>query len=150
MLQEIALRIDLGMAHISVLVIVDGIVIPVPGASGELRIPSFIGFTSKNFCVDFEALKQHKSNLRNTVFGAKRLVERDIMSLPDTSIACLPFRLISENQLTKVEVRYGAHIRHFFLEEILSISHLQGQRKGSSFSYKVSQTSCHWGPCPFQ
>ncbi|KAJ9067262.1 hypothetical protein DSO57_1001372 [Entomophthora muscae] len=58
MLQEIALGIDLGMAHISVSVIVNGRVIPVPGASGDLRVPSFIGFTSKNFCVGFETLKQ--------------------------------------------------------------------------------------------
>ncbi|KAL1422092.1 hypothetical protein MTO96_003899 [Rhipicephalus appendiculatus] len=116
---EPAIGIDLGTTYSCVGIFQNGKVEIIANDQGNRTTPSYVAFTETERLVGDPAKAQVALNPENTVFGSKRLIGRtfDDPKLQD-DLKHLPFKVINDNNVPKIQVTYKGEEKVFNPEEI--------------------------------
>lgn len=131
-----AIGIDLGTTYSCVGVYKNGIVDVIANDQGNRTTPSFVAFSEDGERLIGDAAKsQAASNVKNTIFDAKRLIGRKFTDpVVQAEIKTFPFKVVEgKNGFCSIQVNYKDEIKSFSAEEISAM--ILGKMKEIAESY---------------
>jgi L1 cell adhesion molecule like protein len=119
---SVSLGIDLGTTFCCAGIYRNGNVEIISTEQGDRTMASYVSFTETERIVGTPAKNQAVSNVRNTVFEAKRLIGRtyDDPKLQEM-LSHFPFEVVNKNNKPYIQVEYKNEEKQFTPEEISSM-----------------------------
>jgi heat shock 70kDa protein 1/2/6/8 len=114
-----AIGIDLGTTYSCVGIWQNGRVEIIPNDQGDRTTPSYVAFTDKERIIGNAAKNQAASNVKNTIYDAKRIIGRSYEDpVVSKEIKTLPFSITNKNNKPSINVEYLNSQKSFYPEEI--------------------------------